>query len=1125
MILRHGAIHAAWAAVWLVAALWLAPGLHAFSPDTYAAHSVLSSGRWVKVKVGSSGLHLITRDRLRQWGFSDPSKVAVYGYGGFPISDRLTSSEYTDDLPPVHAEAVQEGIVFYAAAGMKWRAGYDGRLDRERNYYSDEGYYFITETDSRQDRDDATGAPGVDGEAATVFTAPVLHESELISGGNTGHTLLGEDFARKRSQIFSFALPDNAGGDMWFNCAFATKTVGGSSTVSFSVNGTALPVTEASVIPSTSNDLESHYTLRDIAATADVDGERLDLTVTFTPRASVRLARLDYITVNYRRRLRLRDGYLSFGSPTARMSLDGVGEGTLLWDVTDPASVKPVRYAVDGTRALWTATEPGRRDYVAWTPGAPLPAPEYVGEVPPQDLHGTSVPDMVIFTVSDFLPQARRLAELHRDNRDDPLEVAVVTDGEVYNEFSSGTPDFGAFRRMLKMYYDRGGSKLRYALMLGRGIHDHRRLTPASAAAGYPALPIWQTVEGANDYVSYTGDDMLALLADGAGAAPGRDRLCIAVGRIPATSSNEAAAAVDKIAAYMTGGDNGDWKHHVVLAADDGDNGTHLLQMDSVYSAMRAADSADRRLYTKVYVDAFNIVDRVARDARDRMFRQLRQGALWWWYTGHANTFSWTSEGLLAKPDLDAPGFRHPPVLYAATCSFLRWDTPEISGAEQLFFDPEGIIAAIAATRPVYAARNLSLSLAVASLMSAVGDDGLPLPLGEMLRRAKNTLLNNDTNKLRYVLLGDPALRVAEPRLHAVIDSIGGEVPDADAPPVVGALSRVTVSGRVTDGTGATVTDFDGTLRSTLYDAEHSITGQGHDGAPRLTFEEQGDRLYVCRTDVSRGTFSFDIAMPSEIAGNCRPPALSLYASASDGRDAAGVCRDFYVYGYDDSAPADLDPPVITSFYLNSPGFSPGQAVNESPVAIATVTDNAGINLSGAGIGHRLTLILDGSVRLPDPSMYYTPGDDSTSGTLQYPLEGLSDGPHTLLLRVWDTSGNHSEAVIDFTVARGLAPDLLDLKVDINPAVDRVNFYISHDRPDSRVNVAIAIYDMAGRLVWSTVQAGRSDMFTTAPVTWPLTDMAGRSVPRGVYICRASIACGDGSFSRAASLKIAVASR
>ena len=39
-------------------------------------------------------------------------------------------------------------------------------------------------------------------------------------------------------------------------------------------------------------------------------------------------------------------------------------------------------------------------------------------------------------------------------------------------------------------------------------------------------------------------------------------------------------------------------------------------------------------------------------------------------------------------------------MLFAATCTFLRWDRIQTSGAEMLFFNPNGIIGAIAATRP-----------------------------------------------------------------------------------------------------------------------------------------------------------------------------------------------------------------------------------------------------------------------------------------------------------------------------------------------------------------------------------------------------------------------------------------
>lgn len=77
----------------------------AFDLSTYTGSSVLSSGNWVKVSVQSSGIYLITNSQLKSWGFNDPSKVRIYGYGGQRMSDRLTIADYTDDLPPVPCEA------------------------------------------------------------------------------------------------------------------------------------------------------------------------------------------------------------------------------------------------------------------------------------------------------------------------------------------------------------------------------------------------------------------------------------------------------------------------------------------------------------------------------------------------------------------------------------------------------------------------------------------------------------------------------------------------------------------------------------------------------------------------------------------------------------------------------------------------------------------------------------------------------------------------------------------------------------------------------------------------------------------------------------------------------------
>ena len=60
-----------------------------------------------------------------------------------------------------------------------------------------------------------------------------------------------------------------------------------------------------------------------------------------------------------------------------------------------------------------------------------------------------------------------------------------------------------------------------------------------------------------------------------------------------------------------------------------------------------------------------------------------------------------------------------------------------------------------------------------------------------------------------------------------------------------------------------------------------------------------------------------------------------------------------------------------------------------------------------------------------------------------------------------------------------------------------------------------------GREIWSKTDNGRSDMFTSFPITWNLCDYAGRRVNRGIYLYRAAIST-DGVKTTTKSKKIAV---
>lgn len=122
----------------------------------YAEHSVLAKGRWVKIRVPSSGVYELTSALARQAGFSDLSKVKVYGYGGNLQNEKLDGNELRalDDLKEVATCTVNGRRLFYANGPVTWSTNTATR--RTRNPYSDYGYYFLTSNDEAPSTVDST---------------------------------------------------------------------------------------------------------------------------------------------------------------------------------------------------------------------------------------------------------------------------------------------------------------------------------------------------------------------------------------------------------------------------------------------------------------------------------------------------------------------------------------------------------------------------------------------------------------------------------------------------------------------------------------------------------------------------------------------------------------------------------------------------------------------------------------------------------------------------------------------------------------------------------------------------------------------------------------------------------
>lgn len=1099
--------------------------------STYTEKSALTEGKWVKISVEQGGMHMIPTSTLRQWGFSSPSKVKVHGYGGRALSDVLDSTTYIDDLPEVASQLTSRGLVFYAVGPVQIDMDNNGTLSHSVNPYSSFGYYFLTETDAETSETEVISRYTETAELAdpkSTATVMLVHEKDLSSPGASGRLMVGEDFNATRSRSFTFNL-----SGLWpktearVNVSFFANSNAQPSRLTFTANGNALESASSDKVDVTTSGSGFWGNTNIIGKTFIPESEKLTFGITMTNSAVVKSANLDYIEVIYERSL---SGAMEYHSTAREIShYNSTSEGTHVWDVTDPQKIIAITPNASGG---WRSQGAGARHYAVWSEKSNLPAPKKVQDVRNQNLHGLAeVPDMVIIAPDRYIDAAEQIAEIHRTYEPERLKVQVANLNQVLNEFGSGAFDPGALRRYFKMLYDRGvaaGTPLRYALMIGKGVCDNRRLTSIGKSVNQP-MPLWVSEASLNESSSFSSDDYFALLTDGDGLRPAREDLDIAVGRIPATSEAEARIAVDKIKQYLYSMPRDGWRARITILADDENQGQHMLQSEAMVANLEKGESGRRMVVNKVYCDAFARQNSTYPKAKELVFNSFADGTSLFVFVGHGSPTALGSKMIIGPTDFREKFFlRKLPFFYAATCSFLEWDKDIVSQAESLMFQASGgIIGCISALRPVYITQNGNLTAAFGEVLGEFDEQGLVPSVGELYRRTKNRV-TSDTNKMRYVLMADPALRLVMPSSQVVLESINGEPVTSENPLTIMAHQKLELKGRVINIDGSTMEDFNGVAQAVLYDAEYSTTSHGWGDGEEVTFEQKGDMLLSVSGVVENGIFTIGVQMPSAVADNYRPATLSLYAASTvngDLREAAGISRDLYVYGYDESSELDTEAPVIHTMTLNGDGFTEGGNVNVDPLLIATVSDNAGLNLASAGVGKKMTLTVDGRETLNDVSRYFTPDpvakNGAMSGTIAYPLSGLEPGIRELRLRIWDVDGNFTDKTLTCNVVEGLAPEIYEIYTTSLPAITEAKFYVKHNRPDQMLKVKISVYNLLGTLVWSGETDARSDMGTSSPVVWDLKDSGGKRVARGIYVYRAEVTT-EGSTSTTASRKLAV---
>lgn len=1033
---------------------------HQSAADRYAEHSVLAKGNWVKIRIPQSGVYELTPKIVADAGFSDFSKVKIFGYGGKLQNEKLLESDLIryDDLKELPTCNVNGHRLFYGQGTVTWTD--KDALKRTRNPYSDYGYYFLTQSDTEPQYVNAGQF------LASFYPSPDDYHSLYEKDGYAW-------FQGGRNLFDPIAIPNGHFQTYEF------ENLSKSEVAKLMVNVSAGVPTQVQVV---------------------LNGE---------PLGVITVTQIEY---------------------------DKGSEKSKTFNVSNLSEKNTVKLTT-------ISGGPARLDFIsfAWKNPKPapdlsqtkFPVPEVVGRTGNQDLHNDPFADMVMIIPASkkLLGQALRLKKFHEEH--DKFRVNIVAADALYNEFSSGTPDVNAYRRYLKMLYDRAQTKQdepKYLLLFGDCLWDNRMLTSdAKSLNSDDYLLCYEGENSFNEEYSFVNDGFFGLLDDGEGDKPtSKDLLDLAIGRFPVTTEKDAKTMVDKTIRYVKNDDPGIWQNTIMFMGDDGNFNLHMRYADE--AAERLMKKYPGYIVKKVMWDAYQRQTSSTGNTYPEATRVIKQqqeaGALIMDYSGHGSENQISHEAVLKINDFSNFSNHNLSLWVAATCDVMPFDgsVPNI-GEVAVLNEKGGAFAFFGTTRAVRTNYNRVLNLAYLNYVLGKKPDGKPYTIGEAQMLAKNEMILNgrDTtvNKLHNSLLGDPAIVLNRPIGRIEIDSINGADINAGFAVNLRAGSIATVQGHMVDAP-----DFNGIVAVTVRDHSKLITcrlnERGKDAPDEpFQFEERPTIIFNGSDSVRNGKFTIRFSVSRDIDYSDESGLMNFYAFSSDYQHGfSGYTNRFTVGGSSLSGNDSIGPSIYC--YLNSPSFTNGDDVNTTPYFVADITDEDGINATGNGIGHDLELIIDG-----DMSKTYNLNDNFTydfgsftKGSTHFSIPSLMPGKHKLLFRAWDIFNNPSSTELSFNVVSGLDPTLVDINCTKNPATDFTSFLISHDRQSCDLDIEIELFDMSGRLLWRHKEKSFGSG-SVCSVNWDLTVDDGHRLQTGVYLYRVSIASnGSRQVSKAKKLVV-----
>lgn len=1116
----------------------------------------LASGNFYKIKVDKSGIFKITAQFLRDNGINpnsvNPKNLRIYGNGGIMLPEFNQDPRYNSlQENAIQVVGEDDGVwndndyaLFYAQGpngynlydtsngqGFKRK---ETRLDTSnnlKNIYDDFSYYYIN-----FDKGAGKRVTTVDGDLpARLITR--YDSYQVINNDQTNLLKVGRIWVEDTpfSTEKTITLTTNSPIQPTDIIKYRSQVIGyRSQTNSLNIKINDLNPFNDTVPNDQSTYAYIFYPMVYNGSITNQTGNQI--TLKYTPDISKNpngTFYFDYLEVQYKEdlnfngsQMNFRDYSIASGSNTNYgFSISNASGLEQVWDVTDITNAnRRVNKAGAGSfNFAYTASNQNfNNEFVAFRADAAF-TPQFVGRIANQNLSAISNVDYLILTVPELMGQAQRLANYHQTKNNYKVEIVDVN--KIYEEFGNGSKDITAVRDFVTKLNTPEGS-LKYVFILGDASYDYKNRVPNNNNI----VSAYQS-EYSSDYIqSFVTDDYIVMTQPQTAASMINNLPNIPVGRIPAANNTEAANMIDKTLAYynsLPGQSSpfGDWRMKLDFVVDDNEEGGspfHDEMNKALVSVFEQPGVQTLKEYNvrKLYQDAFTMQSTAGGPRYPQVNQAISNSignSLYLFYFGHGGINGWAQERVLTSTEIQNSNnfsnvYSRFPLVSTITCEFTLWDEPSTNSAGEQFIKLKqgGPATMITSSRAIDIGYGRSFTgTFTKNIFKLTNDDFNTLGYAH-LNAKKETGIN--PNHLRVNVLGDPAMKLSRPQRLLAIDNIETPVPG-----LIRGLDFVKIKGHINNPNGTLNTAFNGRVSINIFDKRlnKKTLNNNHWPHPVLNYTEEGSAIVKASGVAVNGVFTAEFYVPKDINYTVGEGRILGYAD----NKVTDVFNNqpVQVGDVNPNGINDNQPPKV-KLYMNNTNFADGGITNQNPMLLACLTDDTGINSTGSGIGHDITVYLDGqvinTVILND---FYSPGEGNgclnpslaeyQKGNVTYPFRNLAVGQHQLTFKVWDINNNSTTSTLNFEV-KDEADQHLIINRPLNwpnPFTNKTYVQFEHNCDDI-LDVNVQIYTITGRLVRTLSQAVVAEPFLQGyrtprqAIEWDGRDDFGATVAKGTYI-------------------------